>query len=79
MRENSDCALDEDFENEDKLSELFEFVSLSSYVALISGITAEPPYIIKIVDKARASQKIHNKYDHVIFSLVSSIWKESTL
>ena len=49
------------------MSELFEFVSLSSYAALIAGSTTEPIYIVKIVEKARASEKIHDKYGHVVF------------
>ena len=55
--EANDCALDEDYENIDRMSELFEFVSLSSYAALIAGSTTEPIYIVKIVEKARASEK----------------------
>ena len=65
--EANDCALDEDYENIDRMSELFEFVSLSSYAALIAGSTTEPIYIVKIVEKARASEKIHDKYGHVVF------------
>ena len=44
---NDECALDEDCENVDKLSELYEFVSLSSYVALTANNKTKLNNIVK--------------------------------
>ena len=63
MGEN-DCDLDE--ENTESGSQMFEFVDVSSFVAVVSCITSEPVYIIQIEEKGVAHTALEDRYGHVI-------------
>ena len=60
-----ECILDEDFEDGNNQN-VFDFITLPSYIALITGNMSQPVYILKIFEKGKASTKMHDKYGHVI-------------
>ena len=60
-----ECTLDEDFENGNNHN-VFDFIILPSYIALITGNMLQPVYILKIFEKGKSSTKMHDKYGHVI-------------
>ena len=57
--------LEEDFED-DNNENVFDFITLPSYIALITRNMLQPVYILKIFEKGKASTKMHDKYGHVI-------------
>ena len=59
---NEDCELDE--VNHD--SQIYEFVDVASYIALASYSTNEPIYIIQVSEKGEATEKLTDRYGHVI-------------
>ena len=62
MYSEDECALDEDFVDVN----VFDFITLTSYIALITGTMLQPVYILKILEKGKASTKMYDKYGHVI-------------
>ena len=45
---------------------VFDFITLPSDIALITGNMLQPVYILKIFEKGKTSTKMHDKYEHVI-------------
>ena len=60
-----ECVLAEDFEDGNDQN-VFDFILLTSYIALITGDMLQPVYILKIFEKSKACTKMHDKYVHVI-------------
>ena len=58
-------ALEEDFEDRNNQN-VFDFISLPSYMALITGNMLQPVYILNIFEKGKTSTKMYDKYGHVI-------------
>ena len=44
--------------------QIFQFLELSSFVAVISYNSYEPVYIIKIIEKGETSEEIKDRYGH---------------
>ena len=59
-----ECAVDENFEDGNNQN-IFDFITLPSYIALITGNLLQPVYILKIFEKSKASTKMHEKYGHL--------------
>ena len=60
-----DCYLD-DF-NEDRGQHVFEFVSITSFVAVVSYNLCEPVYIIKVTEKNLAKEELKGRFGHIIY------------
>ena len=60
---DDDCYLDENKGGE-RGHQIFQFLELSSFVAVISCNSYEPVYIIKIIDKGEASDEIKDRYGY---------------
>ena len=60
-----DCYLDES--NEDHGQRVFEFVSIPSFVAVVSYNSCEPVYIIKVTEKDLAKEELKDRFGHVIY------------
>ena len=58
-------ALDEDFDDGNNQN-VFDFITLTSYIALITGNMLQPVYILKIFEKGKAITKMHDKSGHMI-------------
>ena len=61
-----DCHLDED--NGDSGLQIFEFVTIPSFVSVITYYFCEPVYIIKVTEKGVASGEMKDRYGHSIAS-----------
>ena len=46
---------------------MFEFVSIPSFVAVVSYNSCEPVYIIKVTEKDLAKEGLKNSFGHVIY------------
>ena len=62
---NNDCYLDED--DSASLSMKYEFIETPTAVAILSCHTSEPIYLIRIIEKGIAEEKIKDRFGHVIF------------
>ena len=60
-----DCYLDDS--NEDRGQHVFEFVSIPSFVAVVSYNSCEPVYIIKVTEKDLAKEELKDRFGHVIY------------
>ena len=62
---DGDCYLDEN-EGGERGHQIFIFLKVPSFVAFISYKSNEPEYIIKIFQKAEASEEIKDHYGHSV-------------
>ena len=46
---------------------MFEFVSIPSFVAVVSYNSCEPVYIIKVTEKDLAKEELKDRFGHVIY------------
>ena len=60
-----DCYLDDC--NEDRGQHVFEFVSIPSFVAVVSYNSCEPVYIIKVTEKDLAKDELKDRFGHVTY------------
>ena len=60
-----DCYLDDS--NEDRGQHVFEFVSIPSFVAVVSYNSCEPVYIIKVTEKGLAKDELKDCFGLVIY------------
>ena len=60
-----DCFLDDS--NEHRSQHVFEFVSIPSFVAVVSYNSCEPVYIIKVTEKDLAKEELKDRFGHVIY------------
>ena len=63
---DDECILDEDFDNEDKISQIDEFIEVSAFVALLSFNTVEPFFVLKVLSKGKADETLRDRYGNVI-------------
>ena len=57
----NDCLMDD--ENEKGLK-IFDFPDVPSFVAVVTFSLAEPIYIIKVIEKQKATEKMSDNYGH---------------
>ena len=58
-----DCLMDD--ENEQGLK-IFDFTDVPSFAAVVTISLAEPIYIIKVIEKGKATEKMSDNYGHNI-------------
>ena len=58
-----ECMVDED---DDRQSRIYVFVSTSSYVTLLSCNDSDPVYFVLVEKKGQATEKLQDRYGHVI-------------
>ena len=63
---DDECILDEDFDNEDKISQIYEFIEVPAFVALLSFNTVEPFFVLKVLSKGKADETLRDRYGNVI-------------
>jgi hypothetical protein len=56
----------DEFDELEKESQMFEFIEVPSYIALVSFNTNEPIYIVKVDEKGKATDKMEDRDGHVI-------------
>ena len=66
--ENGDDSWLQDDENGEKASQVFEFVEIPSYVALISDNSLEPVYFVKVEAKGICEKIMTDTYGHTLSS-----------
>ena len=65
LEEVDDCFLDEDLPiNQEK--QVFDFVEIPLFVTVFTGVSAEPLYFLKIVEKGISNDTLSNNWRHVI-------------
>ena len=72
--ENGDDSWLQDDENGEKTSQIFEFVEIPSYVALISDNSSEPVYFVKVEAKEICEKIMTDTYDHTLSSGEKYFW-----
>ena len=53
-------------EDDDRHSCIYEFVSMPSYVSLLSCNAINPAYFVLVEKKGQATEKLQDRYGHVI-------------
>ena len=66
--ENGDDSWLQDDENGEKTSQIFEFVEIPSYVALIFDNSSEPVYFVKVEAKGICEKIMTDTYGHTLSS-----------
>ena len=64
----------QDDENDEKVSQVFEFIEFSSYVALISDDWSETDYFFTVEAKGIFKETMTNTYGHMINSVEKYFW-----
>ena len=65
LEEVDECFLDEDLPI-DREEHIFDFVEIPSFVTVFTGVSAEPLYFLKIVEKGISNDTLSDNWGHVI-------------
>ena len=74
--ENGDDSWLQDDENGEEASQVFEFIEIPSYVALISDDSSEPVYFVKVEAKANCEEIMTDTYGHTLNSGEKYFWEK---
>ena len=64
LEEVDKCFLDEDLPI-DRAEQIFDFVEIPSFVTVFTGVSAEPLYFLKIVEKGISNDTLSDNWGHV--------------
>ena len=65
LEEVDECFLDEDLPI-DREEQIFDFVEIPSFVTVFTGVSAEPLYFLKIVEKGILNGTLSDNWRHAI-------------
>ena len=65
LEEVDECFLDEDLPI-DREEQIFDFVEIPSFVTVFTGVSAEPLYFLKIVEKGISNGTLSDNWRHAI-------------
>ena len=69
LEEFDRCFLDED-QPIDREEQIFDFVQIPSFVTVFTGVSAEPLYFLKLVEKGISDDTLSDNWRHVILPVL---------